>query len=70
MYAVFDVDDYNKAKMLLGEYCVGEEICVYGNEEEVSAINKYLINNNINVYGIVRKKKSLAEDFFEKINHD
>lgn len=66
-YIEFEVDDYPKARLLIGEYCINEQLCLYANDEQVSSINKYLVNNNIKVYGINKKNKSLEQDFFEKI---
>ena len=66
-YIEFEVDDYPKARLLIGEYCINEQLCLYANDEQVSSINKYLVNNNIKVYGINKKNKSLEEEFFEKL---
>lgn len=67
---IFEVDDFSKARLLMNEYCINEELEIYETDETISAINKELINNNIKVYRIYENNKSLEEQFFEMVNHD
>lgn len=66
----FEVDDYSKARILLKNYLVNDEIEIYGDDELVSAINKVLISNNINVYRIYEDENSLENEFMDMVNHD
>lgn len=50
---LFEVDDYSKAKILLGDYCINEELEVYEEDKTISKLNKELVLNNINVYRII-----------------
>lgn len=50
---LFEVDDYSRAKLILNNYCINEELEVYESDETISALNKELILNNINVYRII-----------------
>ena len=67
---IFEVDDFSKARLLMNEYCINEELEIYETDETISTINKELINNNIKVYRIYENNKSLEEQFFEMVNHD
>ena len=49
---IFEVDDYSKARLLLNDYCINEELEVYETDEKISDLNRELIFNNINVYRI------------------
>ena len=64
----FEVDDYSKAKILLKNYLVNDELEVYETDEVISNINKSLITNNINVYRIYEDKLSLEHEFFNMVN--
>ena len=66
----FEVDDYSKARILLKNYLVNDEIEIYGDDELVSAVNKVLISNNINVYRIYEDDNSLENEFMDMVNHD
>lgn len=66
----FEVDDFSKAKLLLNDYCVSEELEVYETDEVISKLNKELISNSINVYRIFEQKNSLENEFFKMVNHD
>ena len=67
---MFEVDDFSKARLLLNDYCISEELEVYETDEMVSKINRELILNNINVYRIYESKKSLEKEFFDIVNND
>ena len=67
---MFEVDDFSKAKLLLNNYCINEELEVYESDEVISSLNKELILNNINVYRIYEKSNSLENDFFKMVNND
>ena len=43
---MFEVDDFSKAKLLLSDYCINEELEVYESDATVSRLNKELIFNN------------------------
>lgn len=64
----FEVDDYSKAKILLNNYLINDELEVYETDEVISNINKALITNNINVYRIYEDKLSLEQEFFNMVN--
>lgn len=64
----FEVDDYSKAKLLLKNYLINDELEVYETDEVISNINKALITNNINVYRIYEDKLSLEQEFFNMVN--
>ena len=66
----FEVDDYSRARLLLRDYLLGEELEVYESDDVISSINKKLIINDINVYRIYEDKKSLENEFFDMVNHD
>ena len=67
---VFEVDDYSKARVLLKDYLVGEELEVYESDDVISSINKALILNNINVFRIYEDKNNLEREFFNMVNND
>jgi len=67
---MFEVDDFSKAKLLLNDYCVNEELEVYESDDVVSKLNKELILNNINVYRIYENKNTLENEFFNMVNND
>ena len=67
---IFEVDDYSKAKLLLGDYCINEDLEVYENDDTISMLNKRLIDNNIGVYRIYEEKNNLEKEFFDIVNND
>lgn len=67
---IFEVDDFSKAKLLMNDYCINEELEIYETDETISMINKELIENNIKVYRIYENSKSLEDKFFEMVNND
>ncbi len=67
---MFEVDDFSKARLLLNNYCINEELEVYESDEVISSLNKELILNNINVYRIYEKGSSLETEFFKMVNND
>lgn len=50
---LFEVDNYSRAKLLIKDYCVNEELIVYEEDNIIAKINKILVNNNIKVYRII-----------------
>ncbi len=67
---LFEVDDYTKAKILLNDYCVNENLEVYENDETIGKINRELVLNDINVYRISENTKTLEEEFFDMIGNN
>lgn len=67
---LFEVDDYTKAKILLNNYCVNENLEVYENDETIGKINRELVLNDINVYRISENNKTLEEEFFDMIGNN
>ncbi|MBR4178767.1 MAG: ABC transporter ATP-binding protein [Bacilli bacterium] len=67
---MFEVDDYTKARILLRDYCINEELEVYESDEIVSYLNKELIANNINVYRIYENKNNLETEFFNMVGEN
>ena len=67
---LFEVDDFSKAKLLLKDYCINEELEVYETDEVISKLNKELILNNINVYRIFENKNNLEREFFDIVKDD
>ena len=65
---VFEVDDYSKAKVLLKNYLVNDELEVYENDEVIGKLNKALMLNDVNVYRIYEDNDSLENDFFNMVN--
>ena len=64
---VFEVDDFSKARLIIKDYCVNENLEVYETDDTVSLINKELVLNNINVYRISEATNTLENDFFKMI---
>ena len=60
----FEVDDYSRARLLMKDYCISENLEVYETDEKISEINKELILNNINVYRIYDSTNTIEQDFF------
>ena len=67
---IFKVDDYLKAKLIMGKYCINEDLEVYESNEVIGKINKVLTNNNVNVYRIYENNKTLEKEFFKMVNKD
>ena len=67
---LFEVDDYSKAKLLLKNYCINEELEVYESDETISRLNQELIFNNIKVYRIHESTNTLEKEFFKMVNND
>ena len=67
---LFEVDDFSKAKLLLKDYCINEELEVYETDDVISKLNKELILNNINVYRIFENKNNLEREFFDIVKDD
>lgn len=67
---IFEVDDFSKARLLLNNSCINEELEVYESDEKISEINKELISNNINVYRIYEQKNSLENEFLDMVKND
>ena len=61
----FEVDDFSKARLLIKDYCVNEDLCVYETDEKISLINKELLSNNINVYRIYDNVYNLEKEFID-----
>lgn len=64
---IFEVDDFSKARLIIKDYCVNENLEVYETDDTVSLINKELVINNINVYRISEATNTLENDFFKMI---
>ena len=64
----FEVDDFSRAKLLINDYCINENLEVYETDETVSQINKELILNNINVYRIYESEKTIEKEFFNMVH--
>ncbi len=64
---IFEVDDFSKARLIIKDYCVNENLEVYETDDMVSLINKELVLNNINVYRISEATNTLENDFFKMI---
>ncbi len=60
----FEVDDFSRAKLLMHNYCINENLEVYENDETISNINKELILNNIKVYRIQESENTIEKEFF------
>lgn len=67
---IFEVDDFSKARLLMNQYCINDELEIYESDETISKINKELISNNINVYRIYENNKTLEDEFFNMVNND
>ena len=64
----FEVDDFSKARLLMNDYCINENLEVYETDEKISEINKELMLNNINVYRIYDSNNTLEKDFYNIAN--
>lgn len=64
---VFEVDDFSKARLIIKDYCINENLEVYESDDIVSLINKELVLNDINVYRISEATNTLEKDFFRMI---
>ena len=64
---IFEVDDFSKARLIIKDYCINENLEVYETDDTVSLINKELVLNNINVYRISEATNTLENDFFKMI---
>lgn len=64
---VFEVDDFSKARLIIKDYCINENLEVYESDDIVSLINKELVLNDINVYRISETTNTLEKDFFRMI---
>lgn len=63
----FEVDDFSKARLIIKDYCINENLEVYESDDTISLINKELVLNNINVYRISETTNNLEKDFFKMI---
>ncbi len=66
---LFEVNDFSKAKILLNNYCINDNLEVYETDETISMLTKELILNNIKVYRICENSNSLRNDFFNMVNN-
>lgn len=64
---VFEVDDFSKARLIIKDYCINENLEVYESDDIVSLINKELVLNDINVYRISEATNTIEKDFFRMI---
>lgn len=64
---VFEVDDFSKARLIIKDYCINENLEIYESDDIVSLINKELVLNDINVYRISEATNTLEKDFFRMI---
>jgi len=69
-YVQFEVNDIDKAKIIINEFNENDSLTVNVSDEEISNINKKLVLNNIKVFRICEKTKSLESDFFDKLGID
>jgi ABC-2 type transport system ATP-binding protein len=67
---MFEVDDFSKARLLLKNYCINEELEVYESDSTISRLNRELIFNNINVYRIYEKENFIEKEFFDMVNNE
>lgn len=65
----FKVNDFSKAKLLLYNYCINDNLEVYETDETISKLTEKLVFNNIKVYRIY-ENDSLKNDFFSMVNND
>ena len=65
----FEVDDFSKAKLLMSNYCINENLEVYENDETISNLNKELILNNIKVYRIHESENTIEKEFFSIVGN-
>ena len=64
---VFEVDDFSKARLIIKDYCINENLELYESDDTISLINKELVLNDINVYRISETTNNLEKDFFKMI---
>lgn len=65
----FKVNDFSKAKLLLYNYCINDNLEVCETDETISKLTEKLVFNNIKVYRIY-ENDSLKNDFFSMVNND
>lgn len=65
----FEVNDFSKAKLLLYNYCINDNLEVYETDETISKLTEKLVFNNIKVYRVY-ENDSLKNDFFSMVNND
>ena len=63
----FEVDDFSKARLIIKDYCINDNLEVYESDDTISLINKELVLNDINVYRISETTNNLEKDFFKMI---
>lgn len=59
----FEVDDFSRARILMNDYCISEDLEVYETDEKISEINKELLLNNIKVYRIHDSENTIEKEF-------
>ena len=64
---IFDVSDYTKARLLLKDYCINDELEVYEDDNTIGLLNRRLVSNNIDVYRIFDKSNNLETEFFNMV---
>jgi len=64
----FEVDDFSRARLLMNDYCINENLEVYETDEKISEINKELMLNNINVYRIYDSENTIEKEFLNIAN--
>lgn len=65
----FEVNDFSKAKLLLYNYCINDNLEVCETDETISMLTEKLVFNNIKVYRVY-ENDSLKNDFFSMVNND
>ncbi len=63
----FYVDDKLKAKILLSEFDVNDNLELEITENEIPEVNKILVDNNIKIFKICESKDNLEEEFLSVI---
>lgn len=66
----FEVNDFSKAKIILNDYCINDNLEVYETDETVSMLTKKLILNDIKVYRVSENTDALKKEFFEMVDND
>ncbi len=66
----FYVDDNLKAKIILSEYEIDNNLELEISENEIPNINQKLVNNNIKVFKICESKENLEEEFLSMIKEN
>lgn len=66
----FYVDDNLKAKIILSEYGINNNLELEISENEIPKINQKLVSNNIKVFKICESKESLEEEFLSMIKEN